>query len=154
MEIAARASHALQWFERAMRPDRTGYYHLREDAPAEAYALVAHVTSTQWALDDRRYQYICDALELVEEFGTNRHGAGVGLERYGDVGQTALEAWLGSHPARRAYVRSLQTRFIAREVMGPLMDARRNPARTIAEAQHVERREVLDQVRAWLDSQP
>ena len=40
MDIAARASHALQWFERAIRPDRTGYYHLRDDAPAEAFELV------------------------------------------------------------------------------------------------------------------
>jgi hypothetical protein len=149
--IATKAAHALHWFERAIRSDRTGYYHVRDDAPPEAYDLVGAVTDAQWTLDDRRYQYICDALEILEEHGGDRHAAAMALEKYADVGQTALEAWLASHPARRRYVQSLAEKLIAREVMGPYMDTRRNPMRTIAEAQHTERREVLMQVRAWLE---
>ena len=53
-----------------------------------------------------------------EEHGGDRHAAAMALEKYADVGQTALEAWLASHPARRRYVQSLAEKLIAREVMG------------------------------------
>lgn len=145
------AVESRRHFEQRTRPDGSRYWTVSAKTVPEFaswlkdLAFAAH-DSGEWLPDDTRYQYMVDALDILEDVEDDDSAEDEYSERLDsdvDVYTSELTTWLGSHGKRLAYLD---------EVLDPnsIWTKPETGSELLHHAQYLERRDVFEAVRAFL----
>ena len=145
------ASESRRHFELSERADGSRYWAVSAKTVPEFaswlknLAFAAH-DSGEWLPDDTRYEYMVEALDILEDVEENDSAEDEYSERLDsdvDVYTSELTTWLGSHGKRVAYLD---------EVLDPnsVWAKPETGSELLHHAQYLERYEVFEAVRAFL----
>ena len=145
------ASESRRHFELRERADGSRFWAVSAKTVPEFaswlkdLAFAAH-DSGKWLPDDLRYEYMVDALDILEDVEENDTAEDEYLERLDssvDIYTSDLATWLASHGRRQGYLD---------EVLDPSSVWAKPESGTelLQHAQYLERYEVFEAVRAFL----
>jgi hypothetical protein len=138
MTIQELATEASRWFTRDKRNDGQEYVHLKDGRPDWLQDL-CHEAHGDMMPDDWRYEFIENAIDALAE---NDDPDDINLEA--DIYTHDLTTWLGSRADRFAYCEDAVKEYGLDTENFSMLDL-------LQQGQLMEKREVLDLVRAYLE---
>jgi hypothetical protein len=145
-ELRELAAEARSYFEVAERLNGSKFWREKDGSPEWIDALIdaAHIDSTgdEMSRDDWRYSFIIDSLKALEE---NENPDDIYIQS--DYQQSVLCEWLGSHGWRYWYTDTAVEEFGIENAHGMT-----GVIGQIATGQEAEKREVLENVRSFLEN--